>query len=223
MMRMLTLQQRSLVSDRPLPVRSPAGAASTKSMHTAPEQHIATCPANATTLDGYPGISQWASRFATQEHATFFAPHRADFSNFFAATTNALHDGHFSLAQDKLYRLCMHGRDLAQALRAGTQSTADAAADAGILEHWVGDCSTLLHYVPKATPSREDHKRLLMLLHDLGGSLLLLYLLGALSAPLLPIQPLTTLANALGNSFGEWNRKTALTRALGVAERSEPE
>ena len=61
MSRMLSLAQKSLVSDRPLPVRPLGGAAATT---TAAEQN-GTC---AASIDGHPiGVSPWAHRFAAKE------------------------------------------------------------------------------------------------------------------------------------------------------------
>ena len=206
MVRMLTLAQKSLISDRPLPVK-PLGTTTTA---TPAENN--TCSAS---VDGHPtGVSPWAAKFAALEHADFFPPVAASISltNPFTQTTKAIHDGRFATARQKLHSLCLRGQGIAE--------KTPSASEANVLERWVGDCATLLKYVPEAAPNREDHKRLLMLLHDLGGSLMLLHYLGVLSPPLLPVEPLADLADALGNSFGEWNRKTALTRALGAAVRS---
>ena len=92
--------------------------------------------------------------------------------------------------------------------------------EADLIGRWVGDCAALLQYVPEHPPVKEDHKRLLMLLHDLGGAAVLVHLLGALSTPLLGAQALAELAYFLGQGFGEWNRKTAFSRALAKAESS---
>jgi hypothetical protein len=129
-----------------------------------------------------------------------------------------------------MHTLCLRGQQLAQAhgqggaqRQSGSVGVAQANDDAAILERWVADCVTLLRYVPETAPVHEDHKRLMMLLHDLGGSALLIHLLGALARPIVGVSSLAKLAGFIGDGFGEWNRKTALTRALSMAERSRNE
>ena len=84
------------------------------------------------------------------------------------------------------------------------------------LEAWLQDCTTLVGYVPREAPVQEDHKRLLMLLHDLGGTLVLLQLLGALGEALVGAAALGELGGFIAG-FGEENRKTAVSRALASA------
>ena len=220
MRRMLTLHHRSLVSNIPLPIQPLPGMEATPA-----KEANDTCAAVAAgDTYGYPtSISPWAARFAVQEHqlSTASKAHADGYERLFSATTQALHDSRFADARKRLHALCLHGQAHAHALRAPQRKPSAETADAGMVENWVQDCSTLLQYMPQTAPTPEDHKRLFMLLHDLGGSLLLLYLLGGLSTPLLPARPLADLANNLGNSFGEWNRKTALTRALSQAEEGD--
>ena len=119
MMRMLTLQQRSLVSDRPLPVVPLPGAASATG--SPPQQLNGSCAAADL---GYPtSISTWAARFAAQEYANAFAPLAAELSlaRPFDATMQALHDGHFAAARERLNGLCMHAQALARAMRGETE------------------------------------------------------------------------------------------------------
>ena len=84
------------------------------------------------------------------------------------------------------------------------------------LEAWLQDCTTLVGYVPREAPVQQDHKRLLMLLHDLGGTLVLLQLLGALGEALVGAAALGELGGFIAG-FGEENRKTAVSRALASA------
>ena len=217
MYRMLSLQQRSLLSDRPLPVRPLPGG---------DKNSDATCTssAGATDADGYPtAISRWSAGFAAHEYAASFPAAPDTIEQLFSATASSLHDGRFAEAREQMHRLCLSGQLFGRALRDSNNASGTAPGvhdEAALLESWVADCATLLQYVPELPPAREDHKRLLMLLHDLGGSLMLFHLLGALSACLLPAPPLADLAGYLGQGFGEWNRKTALSRAIGLAERS---
>ena len=227
MQRMLTLHQRSLVSDRPLPVVPLPGASAAQSVNASD-----TCTAAAHNADahGHPTtISPWAATFATREHTQAFSPVPSDFGleKPFAATVQALHDGEFKTARSSLHRLCLHGQALAQAMQDEPHrlpprlATTATVSEAAILARWVTDeCSLLLQYMPESPPNREDHKRLMMLLHDLGGSAMLLHLLGVLGASWIPVEPMATLGEYLGASFGEWNRRTAVSRALGMAVRS---
>ena len=269
MVRMLTLAQRSLVSDRPLPVQPlpgedtpPAPSVDASNEHAScASVPAAGCSDGALDPHGYPtATSFWAAAYATREQPAP-SPATAPLAQLFSATVHSLHEGEFLTARERLHNLCVFGKHLADQARdagsrpslslaeAATAAVADAdaanapegayagsgthratlrssvhdahglsAADAPVLDGWVGDCATLLQYMPAEPPSTEDHKRLHMLLHDLGGSLLNLYLLGVLTAPLLPAAALGALSRLLGNSFGEWNRRTALTRALALAE-----
>ena len=83
MARMLTLQHRSLVSDRPLPVTPLPGAAAAavkaSSDSTSTSAANGACAA-AASPDGYPSaVSPWAARFAEDEHARSFAAARVPF------------------------------------------------------------------------------------------------------------------------------------------------
>eukprot|EP00964_Phaeocystis_antarctica_P151430 scaffold119034_cov63-Phaeocystis_antarctica.AAC.1 len=116
----------------------------------------------------------------------------------------------------------------ARAIAQGVGGAAGAAGAAGVaeetvwfgyarrLEAWLQDCTTLVGYVPREAPVQEDHKRLLMLLHDLGGTLVLLQLLGALGEALVGAAALGELGGFIAG-FGEENRKTAVSRALASA------
>ena len=147
----------------------------------------------------------------------------------------AFNEGAWTSAQDLLYQLCLAGQSTGQAYEAqahaiaqGVGGAAGAAGVAGAaeetvwfgyarrLEAWLQDCTALVGYVPREAPVQEDHKRLLMLLHDLGGTLVLLQLLGALGEALVSAATLGELGGFIAG-FGEENRKTAVSRALASA------
>ena len=207
-LRMLTLDQRDLVSNKPLPL-------------TELEWPSGSCTASG---DGRAAaMSPWEAGFAAAESAGV-APHSTralKVEQQFLLAARAVRDGHFSSAQQQLYAACVAGSDLlavAQNQTGGQVPSSDAPAPAEVLllGRWVTDCTTLLQYVPAVAPQREDHKRLLMLLHDLGGSLLLYGLLGVLPEPLVRPEALGEVALAI-RDFGEVNRKTALSMALQLA------
>jgi hypothetical protein len=219
--RMLSLSQRSLTSDRPLPLRLRLDAVTQPSGASARGNKTTALVVDA---DGHPiAISPWAARYAEAEQAATQLDTHLD--PIFLDVARSLDSGQFAAAREHLQQLCLGGQAIARAsqmtpLQNGTVAGSRSPSDAELLGHWVSDCVTLLQYVPELPPGREDHKRLLMLLHDLGGALFLLHAMGGLSAPVLGVQPLARLGGMLGSNFGEWNRKTALTRALGDAERS---
>ena len=229
MMRMLTLNHRALLSDRPLPVQPIDEDASS----------CAATAANAADADGYPvGTSAWLADFAAveQSDATLRGAHAADIEQRFTRTVHALRDGQFAMAREALHGACLSAQQLAQLSKqqllqqrtgaidvfealerpaAGLVSTIDEQS-AQVFDGWVHECATMLQYMPTAPPNREDHKRLFMLMHDLGSTLLLTHLLGVLPAPVLRPEIMAELAQ-LVLEFGEANRKTALSRALGTA------
>jgi hypothetical protein len=229
MMRMLTLNHRALLSDRPLPVQPIDEDASS----------CAAMAANAADADGYPvGTSAWFADFAAVEQAdaTLRGAHAADIEQRFTRTVHALRDSQFAMAREALHGACLSAQQLAQSSKqqllqqrigaidvfealerpaAGSVSTIDEKS-AQVFDGWVHECATMLQYMPTAPPNREDHKRLFMLLHDLGSTLLLTHLLGVLPAPVLRAEIMAELAQ-LVLEFGEANRKTALSRALGTA------
>ena len=133
----------------------------------------------------------------------------------------AFNEGAWTSAQDLLYQLCLAGQSTGQAYEAqahaiaqGVGGAAGAAGVAGAaeetvwfgyarrLEAWLQDCTALVGYVPREAPVQEDHKRLLMLLHDLGGSLVLLQLLGVLGEALVGFAALGELGELIGGAAG---------------------
>ena len=209
MQRMLTLNHRSLQSDRPLPVRPLPSLLS--------EQHDpSTCTAadsssgsdgggssgSLADVHGYPlGSSPWLIDFAAAEHAEAVVRDvPAGIEELFLQTTRSLRDSKFPEARQLLHGACLRGQQLMEIWAQDTNSRLHQSAS--VLESWVRECALLLQYMPITAPNREDHKRLLMLLHDLGGTLLLTHLLGVLPMPLLASAPMAELANAI-LEFGE--------------------
>ena len=218
MIRMLTLNHRRLVSDTPLPIKPMPGDDS---------QQQSSLVASAADAYGYPtGASPWATAFAESEWSATSAPLQSasQLDALFTGTSRALQQGHFAIARQRLQDACVEGQQLSERWaaqpasgRLGADGRAEGSAkDVAVVRSWVGDCTTLLQYMPLQPPVREDHKRLLMLLHDLGGLALVLHLLGYMPRALLRIEPLAELAQSIVE-FGESNRKTALSRALGAA------
>ena len=114
-MRMLTLQHRSLVSDRPLPLQSSPSAdrdraAPVLSARTEHETRV-----HGHDADGYPtGQSPWLAKFNAAEHvsiATQYGPPAAEMEQLFTLTVRALHAGEFPRARDLLQRVCI-GSDM---------------------------------------------------------------------------------------------------------------
>lgn len=215
--RMLTLHQRTMFSDRPLELSELPAAAGVKRAATGRREE--SCNASSSTDWRSAVASPWQAAFTTSE--TLAMTNRSELAiaveHLFTASTRAVRDAQFPEARQQLYQACLAGQALLEALPAPQQ-----ARSAGIvLQQWVSDCGKLLQYVPIDLPVREDHKRLLMLLHDLGGNLLLYGLLGIL--PEMVIQPagLSGVAEAI-EGFGESNRKTAFSRALGMGCAVQP-
>ena len=206
--RMLSLHLTSLWSDRPLPVQPLPGV-------PCRSEESAVCSSSGTqTVDGggYPtGRSPWAATFESREHALVasrYAPPAEEVEQLFEAAVRALIEGRFTDAQQDLHRVCIGGQMMVRSwneqLNATSRPTGDAGTngDARYLEGWVQECALLLRYMPAVAPNAEDHKRLMMLLHDLGSAPLLSYLLGFLSRPLIGVPPLADLAEAI-LAFGE--------------------
>ena len=204
-MRMLTLHQRTMASDRPLPLGElplAGGIARARQLADA---------ANAGADWRSAAVSPWQVNFAALE-ATGMAPRTEaaiTVESLFKLAFRAVRDVQFTVARQQLYHACLAGQGLGDALPA--RSLRGGAKL--VLQQWVSDCNTLLQYVPSELPVREDHKRLLMLLHDLGGNLLLYGLLGVL--PEVVVRPAVQweLAEAI-ESFGEQNHKTVFRRGL---------
>ena len=196
--RMLTLHQRSLVSDRPLPSMG-------ETELTIPEEG-AQCTASSGAH-----VSSWAARFARSQVDEMVPRSRSavEFDSTFRSVSLHLNAGRFTSARARLYELCI-------------KTGMDAAEREQLLTSWASDCGTMLQYMPRDEdpPVREDHKRLHMLLHDLGGSLLLFGLLGELQEAMVSVKTMGELAGFI-KDFGEVNRKTALTRALAAAAASD--
>lgn len=201
--RMLTLHHRSLVSDQPLPLSSlpaSAGVAAGSCSH-------APTPTGSTWESA--SFSPWLARYVSSEVALLASrsPRATEFELHFRRTADSLISGDFPAGRKALHSACTAGKLLAHETEEGARAT---------LDQWVQDCTTVLHYVPTQAPVREDHKRLLMLLHDLGATIALLNLVG--SSPLSFLSPvaLGPLADSIV-AFGESNRKTALSRALAMS------
>ena len=206
--RMLMLQHRALFGDRPLPLSSVDSSAASE--------------ANAGAGTCSSGISDWEAQFASEQaEPQPQTPQAAAFAAHFPVVVRAFNEGAWDTAQDLLYQLCLAGQTTAQAYEMIARATSDgvggaagAAGAAGVAEEtpwfgyaqrvtaWLQDCTTLVQYVPRQPPVREDHKRLLMLLHDLGGSLVLLQLLGVLGEALVGFAALGELAELIGGAAG---------------------
>ena len=203
MVRMLSLHHRALFSDRPLPVASESEASDTAKPQAC---------ASSSDSEGYPtSTSAWAGRLAASEHAEHipFDKGAAVVDSLFLQTVRSLREGSFGEARAQLHGTCV-----------GVQTLGEGGHPMGdLLMAWVQQCALLLQYVPSSAPVREDHKRLLMLLHDLGGDLMLAHLAGSLASPLLTVDTMAELGTAVYD-FGESNRKIALSRALGLGVAS---
>lgn len=78
-------------------------------------------------------------------------------------------------------------------------------------------------YVPRGEPpSFEDHKRLLLLLLEMGGPLLHYSLLGVIAEPLLSVETLAELAT-FARGLGAASRRVALASALAAAASPAPD
>ena len=199
MVRMLTLTHNLMAGDQPLPTTM-----------------AAVGPA------GEPGaaVSTWAAQLAAASYAPV-GPHSRlahEFSGAFHAVATALAHGRFSGLRESLLTSCKQAKSLAAASgQPGPQHNASFGPEhTHVLVAWVQDCSTLVQYTPSEPPAREDHKRLLLLLHDLGAPLLMFALLDRLPEALVGVNVMAELAAAI-LQLGGGDRRTAVTLGLFAA------
>jgi hypothetical protein len=197
--RMLTMTHKLMAGDQPLPTSAVA----------------------AVSVAGEPGaaVSSWAAQLAATSSAPVGPHSRAahEFSNAFRAVAGALAQGRFGGLREALQASCQRAKALAQAAASG-QSASQRNATFGpdelpVLLAWVQDCSTLAQYTPAEPPALEDHKRLLLLLHDLGAPLLIFALLGKLPEALVGVGVMAELAAAI-MQFGGADRRAMLCHAM---------
>ena len=196
MLRMLTLHQQSLLSDRPLPVKPALRA---DGLTAKDDINQTTCTATGIDSHGYPNVaSPWAVKFGLREQR--YQHDQEDTSageigKHFGATVHALRNGLFAAARQSLHASCASGQRTLDIWHLPHDYDAfDLSAKPPpqinrntvmVVKSWQQECTLLLGYMPMIAPSREDHKRLLMLLHDLGSSLLLTHLYGLMPVQLL--------------------------------------
>ncbi|KAL1524750.1 hypothetical protein AB1Y20_019633 [Prymnesium parvum] len=123
----------------------------------------------------------------------------------FQQTSAALREGEWTHARLALEQTC-------EAALAVSEETRRRGAEL-LLSRWHAECEVLLRHLPATPPAAGDHARLLLLLHELGGALLLFGLLGVLPEPVVGLGALHEVAMAI-NEFGTTNRKTAVSMAL---------
>ena len=196
LLRMLTLQHRALASD--VPVADASG------------------PCAAARL------SEWAGQFAASSAVSAAGSSEAGdvVARRYRTAARMLNDGDWSRARGAVYDVCIGVQSIAETsvsgLGFGGSRAAPSVRAARMLQRWAHDCSVVAGYVPERAPTREDHKRILMLYHELGGTLLVGTLGGLLPESLVGVDALGELAADL-EAFGEVNRKTALSAAVHLA------
>ncbi|EOD21711.1 hypothetical protein EMIHUDRAFT_443944, partial [Emiliania huxleyi CCMP1516] len=173
--------------------------------------------------------SAWSVEFAVREAAPavpLTEPARS-FDAAFDSVGAALIEGRFGEAGAGLHALCE--RAAAAAAAAASRSggaDADARRLASVLVPWGETCALLSAYLPPgradepppAQSGSEDHRRLTLLLLELGGPLLHYALLGVLAEPLVSAQSLARLADASSRlGGGGTTRRAALASAVAAA------
>ena len=191
LLRMLTLQERAIAADTPLPL-------------------TAASLLNVSGGDGSCASGGGAGGLATSLAAIHFArtatrpalPQSSEavaFDAAFVSVARTFEAARWQGAQAELYAVCVRAHSVSQSF--SQRAHAQHAESAALLSGWARSCASLSQYVPSAQPVGEDHKRLLMLLHELGAELLHAPLLGhLLPEPLVSIASLNELAKMVAKA-----------------------
>ncbi len=214
LVRMLTLQHQQMAGDRPLDSLS----AIVSEAHGGADAPTGTAGAL---------VSPWAHELAASTVVPVVPrsmPARAFLSAFRAAFAS-ISSGKFEGAQQLLYEACLHAQSIAQAAaHLDGRNTSELAIDpdeADLIATWSRDCATLVGYVPAQMPLAEDHKRMLMLLHDLAAPLLFIALVGRIDEALVDVPLAAEIAQRIAD-MGEVNRRTVVSLGLHAASQPAP-